>query len=83
MSRLASLTPSRPRSSPRNTPSPSAPASPRPASPSPSVGETTYHRKLRLVVAELRAVFRTWDEVVLVDGLKAGKGCVDAVTEIG
>lgn len=27
-------------------------------------------------------LFKTWDEVVLVDGLKAGKGCIDEATEM-
>ncbi|BEI94866.1 uncharacterized protein CcaverHIS019_0704470 [Cutaneotrichosporon cavernicola] len=75
MSRLQSLsTPSR-RS--RASPSPSpAPVSPRPAS------ETSNHRYLRLVLSEIKNVLSTWDDILLQDGLKAGKGCIDEATEM-
>ncbi|WWC86055.1 uncharacterized protein L201_000926 [Kwoniella dendrophila CBS 6074] len=78
MSRLDSLiTPSRSRSR--------ASASP---SPSPSVGspskqnETTHHRMLKLVLAEVRKIIKTWDELVIIDGFKASKGCIDEATEM-
>jgi hypothetical protein len=35
---------------------------------------------LKLVLAEIKAVNRTWDDLVGVDGLKAGKGIIDAST---
>lgn len=37
---------------------------------------------VKLVIAEFRGVFKTWDELCLVDGVKAGKGCIDAGTEM-
>ena len=37
---------------------------------------------LTLLVKELRNLFKTWDEIVSVDGLKAGKACVDEGTEM-
>jgi hypothetical protein len=36
----------------------------------------------KLVLTELKNVCRTWDELVLVDGMKAGKGCIDEMTEM-
>ena len=72
MSRLASLTPSRARSSPSPSPSPSTP----------QITETTHHRMLKLLIQELRNVFKTWDELVLIDGMKAAKGCIDEMTEM-
>ncbi|CAK9782090.1 hypothetical protein CC85DRAFT_13660 [Cutaneotrichosporon oleaginosum] len=75
MSRLQSLsTPSR-RS--RVSPSPSpAPSSPRPPT------ETTNHRYLRLVLSEVKTVLATWDDIILQDGLRAGKACIDEATEM-
>lgn len=75
-SRLASLsTPQRSRSSPSPSPSP-APASPlKPL-------ETTHHRMLKLVIGEVRNVINTWDEIILHDGMRAGKGCIDEGTEM-
>ena len=37
---------------------------------------------LKLVLKEVRSVIRNWDELVQIDGLKAGKSCVDAATEM-
>ena len=37
---------------------------------------------IKLVIGEFKSVFKTWDELVLVDGVKAGKGCIDAGTEM-
>lgn len=86
MSRLASLTPS-------GTPSRSRTGSQSPA-PSPSAStpgtprantrqiETTHHRMVKLIISELKSLFKTWDELVLVDGMKAGKGCIDEATEM-
>ncbi|KAK4687487.1 hypothetical protein P7C73_g2622, partial [Tremellales sp. Uapishka_1] len=73
MSRLASLTPQRART-PRSSLSPS----PGP----PEAIETTHHRMLRLVILEVKNTIKTWDELVLIDGFKAGKGCVDESTEM-
>lgn len=35
---------------------------------------------LKLVIAEVRKVLSTWDEILLIDGLKAGKICIDEAT---
>lgn len=81
MSRLASLRgPS--------TPSPaSARASPplSPTSPTTrlsALDPTSYHRKIRAILVEFEKAIKDWEEVVLMDGLKAGKACVDARTEL-
>jgi len=37
---------------------------------------------IKLVIGEFKSVFKTWDELVLLDGVKAGKGCIDAGTEM-
>lgn len=87
MSRLASLTPSgtpsRPQTprSPTSSPAPSSPRTPRAGTPARNV-ETTHHRMIKLVISEFKSVFKTWDELVLIDGVKAGKGCIDAGTEM-
>ena len=44
--------------------------------------ETTYHRKLRNALVEMRSTMRTWNELVLMDGVKAIKGLIDARTEL-
>lgn len=75
--RLASFRgPSTPTSSPVK-----APQSAIPASPSRSA-ESTYHRKVRTLLQELRTVAQNWDDIVLVDGLKAARSLVDARTEL-
>lgn len=75
MSRLASLqsTPSR-----RSSPSPSPSPAQSPMRPT----ETTHHRMLKMVLAEVRNVLSTWDGIVTHDGLKAGKSCIDEATEM-
>lgn len=35
---------------------------------------------LKLLIAELKSLFRTWDELVGMDGLKAGQAIVNAQT---
>lgn len=77
-SRLASFKgPSTPTSSPvQQRQSSSAPPSPA------KVTESTYHRKLRTLLQELRSSTETWDDLVLIDGLKAAKGLVDTRTEL-
>ncbi|KAK0483217.1 hypothetical protein IW261DRAFT_1331597 [Armillaria novae-zelandiae] len=74
--RLASFRgPSTPTSSPVQR-QPTTPKSPvRPT-------ESTYHRKLRACLLELRGITETWDDLVLVDGLKAAKSLVDTRTEL-
>ncbi|KAI0703602.1 hypothetical protein BC835DRAFT_971718 [Cytidiella melzeri] len=52
-----------------------------PSSPSRST-ESTYHRKLRTSLQELRTVTDNWDDIVLIDGLKAAKSLVDARTDL-
>ncbi|KAF5391747.1 hypothetical protein D9757_001750 [Collybiopsis confluens] len=77
--RLASFKgPSTPTASPvqRRQPSSSAPSTPA------RLSESTHHRKLRSLLQELRAATQTWDDLVLIDGLKAGKSLVDARTEL-
>ncbi|KAK0445482.1 hypothetical protein EV421DRAFT_1902439 [Armillaria borealis] len=74
--RLASFRgPSTPTSSPvqRQPTTPKSPARPT---------ESTYHRKLRAYLLELRGITETWDDLVLVDGLKAAKSLVDTRTEL-
>ncbi len=44
--------------------------------------ESTYHRKLRASLQELRATCRTWDDLVRKDGLKAVRELVDARTDL-
>lgn len=57
------------------------PSTPPPASPSRS-SESTFHRKIRTLLQELRAVCQTWNTLVLIDGLKAAKHLVDARTDL-
>src|ERR1700728_875771 len=77
MSRLASFhTPSTPSTSPAKLKQPSAPSSPS------RLTESTYHRKTRTLLQELQGIAHTWDSLVLVDGLKAAKGLVDARTDL-
>ncbi|KAJ7261371.1 hypothetical protein B0H12DRAFT_351251 [Mycena haematopus] len=74
MSRLASFKgPSTPSASPAKKPQPASPARPI---------ESTYHRKTRAALLELRALTETWDDLVLLDSLKAARGLVDARTDL-
>ncbi|KAJ7093200.1 hypothetical protein C8R44DRAFT_401319 [Mycena epipterygia] len=77
MSRLASFRgPSTPSSSPVSAKQPKSPGSPsRPI-------ESTYHRKTRTALQELRAITETWDDLVLLDGLKTARSLVDARTDL-
>jgi hypothetical protein len=78
MSRLASFhQPSTPSSTPVKPRQPSSPSSS-----SSSRLESTYHRKLRTLLLDLRAAALTWDSLVLIDGLKAAKSLVDTRTEL-
>ncbi|WVQ85636.1 hypothetical protein IAT38_007802 [Cryptococcus sp. DSM 104549] len=59
-------------------------ASPSP-SPAPSLSlqtETTYHRRIKLVLGELRKVIKAWDEIVKQDAYSALQGCVNEMTEM-
>ncbi|KIK63668.1 hypothetical protein GYMLUDRAFT_221911 [Collybiopsis luxurians FD-317 M1] len=77
-SRLASFKgPSTPNSSPVQH----RQASNIPSSPAKST-ESTFHRKLRTLLQELRAATDIWDDLILIDGLKAAKSLVDARTEL-
>ncbi|KAJ6618334.1 hypothetical protein B0H10DRAFT_1795611 [Mycena sp. CBHHK59/15] len=77
MSRLASFRgPSTPSASPVAVKAPKSPGSPgRPL-------ESTFHRKTRVALLELRALSETWDDLVLLDGLKAARSLVDARTDL-
>ncbi|KAF8303078.1 hypothetical protein DL93DRAFT_462189 [Clavulina sp. PMI_390] len=44
--------------------------------------ETTFHRRLRTILLEIRSVALVWDDLILRDGLDAAKGLVDTRTEI-
>ncbi|KAJ3889325.1 hypothetical protein GG344DRAFT_51891 [Lentinula edodes] len=78
-SRLASFKgPSTPTSSPVQQRQANSSAPPSPA----RIVESTYHRKLRTLLQELRSTTETWDDIVLIDGLKAAKILVDTRTEL-
>jgi hypothetical protein len=77
MSRLASFRgPSTPSASPVQSKQPSSPSSPSRTS------ESTYHRKIRTLLQELRSITQTWQDLVLLDGLKAATNLVDTRTEL-
>lgn len=52
-----------------------------PDSPSKQI-ESTHHRKVRTCLQEIRAVAETWEDLVLLDGLKSLKKLVDARTDL-
>lgn len=69
--------PSTPTSSPaRQVSQPNTPSSPARAA------ESTYHRKTRAILQDVRTVTENWDDIVHVDGLKAAKSLVDARTDL-
>ncbi|KAF9228669.1 hypothetical protein BS17DRAFT_877289 [Gyrodon lividus] len=69
--------PSTPTSSPVSQPNqPVGPASPS------RVSESTFHRKLRTLLQELRSISLAWDDIVLLDGLRAARTLVDTRTEL-
>jgi hypothetical protein len=77
MSRLASFRgPSTPSPSPVQHKPQNSPASPS------RLAESTYHRKTRTLLQELRSITQTWDDLVLIDGLKAAKSLVDTRTDL-
>lgn len=78
MSRLASF---RGPSTPSPAPVHAAKQLNSPASPSRST-ESTFHRKIRVHLQELRSISEIWDDLVLIDGVKAAKGLVDARTDL-
>ena len=77
MSRLASFKgPSTPTASPVRVKEPSAP-------PSPSrLAESTYHRKVRTLLQEMKTAAETWEDIVIFDGLKVAKTLVDTRTDL-
>ncbi|KAH9484167.1 hypothetical protein JR316_0003647 [Psilocybe cubensis] len=77
-SRLASFRgPSTPTTSPAlRQQQPNSPSSPS------RYTESTYHRKTRTLLQELRSVTETWDDLVLIDGLKAARQLVDTRTDL-
>jgi hypothetical protein len=44
--------------------------------------ESTYHRKVRTCLQEIRAVTETWEDLVILDGLKSLKKLVDTRTDL-
>lgn len=44
--------------------------------------DSTYHRKLRASLQDLRAACYTWDDLVRMDGLKAVRELIDARTDL-
>ena len=68
-------------STPTTSPARQVPHQNTPASPSRSA-ESTYHRKTRSILQDVRTVTENWDDIVLVDGLKAAKSLVDARTDL-
>jgi hypothetical protein len=44
--------------------------------------ESTYHRKVRASLQDLRAACRTWDDLVRKDGLRAVRELIDARTDL-
>ena len=78
--RLASFKgPSTPAPSPakaKQVKSPSTPQSPARST------ESTYHRKLRTLLEELRTVTENWDDIVLLDGFKTARALVDGRTDL-
>ncbi|KAF8636480.1 hypothetical protein AX17_003295 [Amanita inopinata Kibby_2008] len=76
MSRLASFRgPSTPSASPVQHKTPKSPASG-------SQVDSTFHRKLKACLQELRTLTETWDDIVLLDGLKSIKNLTDTRTDL-
>jgi hypothetical protein len=74
MSRLASFRgPSTPTASPARQTTPSSPS---------RLKESTFHRKTRSLLLELRSITETWDDLILIDGLKAIRSLVDLRTDL-
>ena len=67
-------------STPTSSPAQHRPQNP-PGSPSRAT-ESTYHRKTRTLLQELRAITDTWEDLVLLDGLKAVQELVDTRTDL-
>lgn len=44
--------------------------------------ESTYHRKVRALLKELRGISETWQDLVLIDGLGSARSLVDTRTEL-
>lgn len=67
-------------STPTSSPAQHKPQNP-PASPS-RLTESTFHRKTRTLLQELRSITETWEDLVLIDGLKAARELVDTRTDL-
>ncbi|KZT26486.1 hypothetical protein NEOLEDRAFT_1112388, partial [Neolentinus lepideus HHB14362 ss-1] len=79
MSRLASFKgPSTPTSSPVRVKQPP----PSPGQLPSKSAESPYHRKVRILMLELRTCTSIWDDIVTIDGLRAASALVDARTEL-
>jgi hypothetical protein len=52
-----------------------------PSSPSRQI-ESTFHRKTRTLLQDLRNVAQTWDDLVLVNGLQAARELTDTRTDL-
>ncbi|TFK25081.1 hypothetical protein FA15DRAFT_756169 [Coprinopsis marcescibilis] len=75
--RLASFRgPSTPTASPAQHFLPQSPSSPS------RQAESTFHRKVRTLLQELRSISESWDDLVLLDGLKSARILVDARTDL-
>ncbi|KAJ8469071.1 hypothetical protein ONZ45_g17017 [Pleurotus djamor] len=44
--------------------------------------ESTYHRKTRSLLLELKNLANTWDDLVLIDGVRSARSLVDTRTEL-
>lgn len=55
---------------------------PTPRQQTPKDTESTFHRRLRSTLVDIRTVALIWDDLVLRDGLDAAKGLVDARTDL-
>jgi len=84
MSRLSSFRgPSTPTSSPvQQTKRRQNQGKSTPSSPSNQI-ESTCHRKVRTCLQEIRTVTETWEDLVLLDGLKSLKKLVNTRTDLG
>jgi hypothetical protein len=55
---------------------------PTPSQQSPKESESTFHRRLRTTLLEIRSVALTWNDLVIRDGLDAAKALVDTRTDL-
>jgi len=77
MSRLASFKgPSTPTSSPVQSKQPQVPASPS------RITESPQQRKVRSILQDIRTTTESWNDIILINGLKSVRNLVDARTEL-